>query len=180
MKKPAVEKLTIDASIEAAASADFAVIAGFFRKIVKVSLCLLGALTLVFAVSAFLYNRLAHYQSELLAWPPRLEFIAPVEWKPDSPDRVRILSIDGGGVDGIVTPEILKYLEEQSGRAISKQFDFVAGTSTGAIITVGLLLTDNNKHPRYSADQLITVYTDLAHKILYAPLYHKILTLNVT
>ncbi|MPZ38076.1 MAG: hypothetical protein GEU95_08415 [Rhizobiales bacterium] len=178
MKKPAVEKMTSDAGRTSAASADFVAIAGLFRKIAKVLFFSLGALTLVFAVSAFFYNRFAHYESELLAWPPQPEFIAPVEWKPDNPDRVRILSIDGGGVDGIVTLEILKYLEEQSGQAISKQFDFITGTSTGAIITVGLLLTDGDRSPRYSADELITAYTDLAQKILYAPLYHKILTLN--
>src|SRR5262249_2363758 len=177
MEKPAVEKTT---SIHGArrATADFVALVGFLRHLVMVSIFSLGALTLVFAASAFLYNHFAHYQSELLAWPPRAEFIAPVAWKPDIPDRVRILSVDGGGVDGVVTLEILKYLEERSGQAISKQFDFMAGTSTGAIITIGLLLTDHDRRPRYSAEDLIAAYTDLAHEVFYAPLYHTLLTLN--
>src|SRR5262245_59552928 len=178
MKKPAVGHLTSDHGGTTAAAAEFVRIVGVLRDTVKVSVFGLGALTLAFAISAFLYNSFVHYQSVLLAWPPPSEFIAPLEWKPDDPARVRILSIDGGGVDGIVTLEILKYLEERSGQAISKQFDFVTGTSTGAIITVGLLLMDDDRRPRYSAAELSTAYSSLAHKTLYAPLYHKILTLN--
>jgi predicted acylesterase/phospholipase RssA len=178
MKKSAVGKMTSDHGATRAAAAEFVRLVGVFRDTVKVSVFGLGALTLAFAMSAFLYNRFVHYQSVLLAWPPPSEFIAPVEWKPDDPDRVRILSIDGGGVDGIVTLEILKYLEERSGQAIARQFDFVTGTSTGAIITVGLLLMDADRRPRYSAAELSTVYSTLAQKILYAPLYHKVLTLN--
>lgn len=176
MKKPAFEKMTSDAAGNNT-TADLAP-ASLFRTIVKVSLFSLGALAFAFVVASYLYNRFAHYESQLRAWPPQSQFVAPVQWKPDNPGRVRILSIDGGGVDGIVTLEMLKYLEEQSGQPISKQFDFITGTSTGAIITVGLLLTDNNGRPQYSADGLIAAYTDLAQKILSAPLYHRLLTLN--
>src|SRR5262245_32159746 len=178
MKKPAVERMLTGYGRRSAAAADFVVIVGSLRHTLHVAVFSLGALALAFAASAFLYNRFAHYESALRAWPPHSEFIAPVEWKPDNPDRVRILSIDGGGVDGIVTLEVLKYLEERSGQAISQQFDFVAGTSTGAIITVGLLLLGDDRRPRYSANDLIAAYTDLAHRVFYAPLYHKLLTMN--
>lgn len=51
---------------------------------------------------------------------------------------MRILSIDGGGVRGIVPAAILAYWErEQKGR-VADRFDFFAGTSTGAIVAASL------------------------------------------
>ena len=60
----------------------------------------------------------------------------------------RILALDGGGIRGILTLEILARIEsllrEQSGRrnafVLADYFDFIAGTSTGAIIGTALSL----------------------------------------
>src|SRR4030042_5454407 len=60
----------------------------------------------------------------------------------------RILAFDGGGIRGIVTIEILARIEsllrEKSGRrddfVLADYFDFIAGTSTGAIIGTALSL----------------------------------------
>lgn len=60
----------------------------------------------------------------------------------------RILALDGGGIRGIITLEILAEIEsrlrEKSGRqddfVLADYFDFIAGTSTGAIIGTGLSL----------------------------------------
>ncbi|HEX9634375.1 MAG TPA: patatin-like phospholipase family protein, partial [Candidatus Limnocylindria bacterium] len=46
----------------------------------------------------------------------------------------RILSIDGGGVRGVIPAVWLAALEKQVGGLARDQFDFVAGTSTGALI----------------------------------------------
>jgi predicted acylesterase/phospholipase RssA len=46
----------------------------------------------------------------------------------------RILAIDGGGVRGIVPAVALARLERETGALTRDQFDFVAGTSTGAVI----------------------------------------------
>ncbi|MEM9213597.1 MAG: patatin-like phospholipase family protein [Cyanobacteria bacterium P01_F01_bin.150] len=47
----------------------------------------------------------------------------------------RILSLDGGGMRGIVSAHILKQVEERlGGGPLRDHFDLIAGTSTGAII----------------------------------------------
>lgn len=46
----------------------------------------------------------------------------------------RILSLSGGGVKSYLTLEILKELEEKSGKKIYEMFDLVVGTSGGAFI----------------------------------------------
>lgn len=51
-----------------------------------------------------------------------------------------ILTIDGGGMRGIIPVSILAYLEEKTGKPAYELFDMVAGTSTGAIIAAGLAL----------------------------------------
>ena len=62
----------------------------------------------------------------------------PQVWPKDR--RLRILSIDGGGIRGIFPAALLAGLERDfaSGHPISDYFDLVAGTSTGGIIALGL------------------------------------------
>src|SRR5262245_46631219 len=57
----------------------------------------------------------------------------------DSTGRKKvILSVDGGGMRGAISIAMLAELETQTGRTCQELFDMVAGTSTGAIIAVGL------------------------------------------
>lgn len=59
-------------------------------------------------------------------------------WPKDRP--FRILSIDGGGIRGILPASVLAELERRylGGAAISNYFDMIAGTSTGGIIALAL------------------------------------------
>lgn len=50
----------------------------------------------------------------------------------------RLLSIDGGGIRGIIAAEILVEMEAALKRPLCEYFDFISGTSTGAIIAAGL------------------------------------------
>jgi patatin-like phospholipase/acyl hydrolase len=50
----------------------------------------------------------------------------------------RILSIDGGGIRGIIPATTLVALEQQLGRPVRECFEFVAGTSTGALISAAV------------------------------------------
>lgn len=73
--------------------------------------------------------------------------------------KFRILSIDGGGLRGIVPLLILKEIENQTGKKIWELFDLIAGTSTGGIIACGLTSTVDGKTPSLTVDQLIELYT---------------------
>ena len=59
-------------------------------------------------------------------------------WPKDRP--FRILSIDGGGICGILPASVLAELENRflGGAPISNHFDMIAGTSTGGIIALAL------------------------------------------
>jgi hypothetical protein len=50
----------------------------------------------------------------------------------------KMLALDGGGIRGILTLSILKEIERQLGARLCDYFDYIAGTSTGAIIATGL------------------------------------------
>ena len=50
----------------------------------------------------------------------------------------RLLSIDGGGVKGIIPALVLARLERETGRPTRETFDFIAGTSSGAITAAAL------------------------------------------
>ena len=50
----------------------------------------------------------------------------------------RVLSIDGGGIRGLLPARFVQALEEVAGHPASDIFDLVAGTSTGGIIALGL------------------------------------------
>src|SRR4051794_32659813 len=72
----------------------------------------------------------------------------------------KLLSLDGGGIRGLITIEILAKIErivrEQSGRpslVLADYFDYIAGTSTGAVI--GTLLALGR-----SVDEIRGIYLD--------------------
>jgi uncharacterized protein len=54
----------------------------------------------------------------------------------------RMLALDGGGIRGLITLGILEKIEklvsEKTGHQLCDYFDYIAGTSTGAIIAAGL------------------------------------------
>jgi uncharacterized protein len=73
--------------------------------------------------------------------------IHPDRWKSlrdryqqDRPHRM--LALDGGGIRGLITLGILERIEklvaEKTGLKLGEYFDYIAGTSTGAIIAAGL------------------------------------------
>ena len=70
----------------------------------------------------------------------------PPERQPLTDQRKKILSLDGGGIRGIISIEILAEMERQIRESLGAKavladfFDFFAGTSTGAITATALSL----------------------------------------
>jgi uncharacterized protein len=70
----------------------------------------------------------------------------PLASRYETPRQRKILSLDGGGIRGVLTLEILLEIETQLKSALKKGddfrlsdfFDYIGGTSTGAIIAAGL------------------------------------------
>ena len=89
--------------------------------------------------------------------------------------KVRILSLDGGGIRGIITAYVIKYAEEYlqkkaPGTTISDHFDLIAGTSTGGILSA-LYLTpegENKKKAKYSAKDALDFYLKEGYNIFNA------------
>lgn len=50
----------------------------------------------------------------------------------------RILSLDGGGIRGIVAAKMLASIEKQINQPLSEYFDLIAGTSTGSILAAAI------------------------------------------
>jgi Patatin-like phospholipase len=68
---------------------------------------------------------------------------------------MRILSIDGGGIRGLIPARVLEEIERRCGRPTGELFDLVAGTSTGAIIACAL-----TKPQPLTAHQIARIYLD--------------------
>lgn len=51
---------------------------------------------------------------------------------------LRILTMDGGGMKGLATVQILKEIEKGTGKRIHEMFDLICGTSTGGMLAVAL------------------------------------------
>lgn len=80
--------------------------------------------------------------------------------------KIRILSIDGGGIRGIIPGTIIAYIEseirkrEGGEKRISDYFDLIAGTSTGGILTCAYLTPSKNGRPLMMAKQAVDIYLE--------------------
>jgi len=83
---------------------------------------------------------------------------------------IRILSIDGGGVGGIIPARVLARLQEHDPRVIANA-DLVAGTSTGGLIALGLAAG-------LTPDTLCKLYLEQA-KDIFAKKYRRCVVLRL-
>jgi uncharacterized protein len=68
-------------------------------------------------------------------------------------ERVKVLSIDGGGIRGMIPALVLAEIERRTGRRAAALFDLIAGTSTGGILACALA-----KPGALSAERLVDLY----------------------
>lgn len=93
---------------------------------------------------------------------------------------VRILSIDGGGIRGLIPALLLEWLEARTGRPIAESFHMVAGTSTGGILAAGLCAPRADGGARFSAADLAGFYRDEGPRIFRRSLWHGVASLGGT
>src|SRR5690606_30347342 len=97
--------------------------------------------------------------------------------------KIRILSIDGGGIRGILPGTILQIMEEKiqvytdnpEARLVD-YFDFVSGTSTGGILACGMLVPspDQPQKAKYSLKEIVDRFHQKGGEIFRKNLLHKI------
>jgi len=82
---------------------------------------------------------------------------------------VRVLSIDGGGIRGLIPALVLAEVERRSGRRVWELFDLIAGTSTGGILACALCAPDP-----LPAEQLVALYEEEGPEIFDRSLAQRI------
>lgn len=102
------------------------------------------------------------------------------ETQPDDSAPFRILSIDGGGIRGIIPAKVLTELEERGGTPIWRRFDMIAGTSTGGILACALLAPSSSeaREAKFTAKEALELYIENGDEIFQIPFFKKIKTLG--
>ncbi|KAI7748484.1 hypothetical protein M8C21_009307, partial [Ambrosia artemisiifolia] len=84
---------------------------------------------------------------------------------------ITILSIDGGGVRGIIPSVMLDFLERElqlldgEDARLADYFDVIAGTSTGGLVTAMLTAPDEEGRPIFAAKDVKSFYLEHCPKI---------------
>jgi patatin-like phospholipase/acyl hydrolase len=86
---------------------------------------------------------------------------------------IKVLSIDGGGIKGIIPATVLDYIEKRTGRPTSALFDLIAGTSTGGVLALGATKPRPDGAPAYSAEDGIALYVEEGPRIFSRPFWRK-------
>lgn len=94
----------------------------------------------------------------------------------NSSRKACILSIDGGGMRGIIPARVLSYLEDslkkKSGNPdarIADFFDIVAGTSVGGLIGTMVCTDDGNGRPLFSGEEAWKLIAEKGKRIFKIP-----------
>lgn len=91
---------------------------------------------------------------------------------------VRILSIDGGGIRGLIPAIVLSHLERKTGCRVVDLFDFIAGSSTGGLLALGLVTPDAQGQPRYSASDLKDLYLNQGGRVFHRSFWYRLSSLG--
>ncbi len=84
-----------------------------------------------------------------------------------------ILSVDGGGIRGIIPAIILAEIEKRTRKRVAEIFDLMAGTSTGGIVIARLCKKDKPGNPQYSANDLVELYQEYGAYIFKSSFFRR-------
>jgi patatin-like phospholipase/acyl hydrolase len=93
---------------------------------------------------------------------------------------VKVLSIDGGGIRGLIPATVLTELENRTGKRVAELFDMIAGTSTGGILALGLAKPSaaDESRPEFEASDLAALYKTEGGRIFARSPWHHIHALD--
>ena len=86
---------------------------------------------------------------------------------------MKVLSIDGGGIRGLIPALVLAEIEQRTGRRIASLVDMIAGTSTGGILACAL-----GKPDPLPAAEIASLYVEEGPKIFDRSLLKQITSLG--
>src|SRR5215218_7874385 len=91
---------------------------------------------------------------------------------------MKVLSIDGGGIRGLIPALVLAEIERRTGRPTADMFDLIAGTSTGGILACGLTRPGAAGQPAHTAEELAELYLSEGPKIFDRSLLKEVSSLG--
>jgi len=90
----------------------------------------------------------------------------------------RVLSIDGGGIRGIIPAMVIAHIERKLGKPAHELFDLMVGTSTGGILARGLSRPGSGRPAQFSARRVVKLYEEQGDKIFEYSLWRKLRTVG--
>ncbi|MET0770506.1 MAG: patatin-like phospholipase family protein [Solirubrobacteraceae bacterium] len=87
---------------------------------------------------------------------------------------MKVLSIDGGGIRGLIPALVLAEIERRTGRRTAEMVDLVAGTSTGGILACALTRRGPDGRPLFTAEELAGIYVEEGPRIFHRGLIKKL------
>ncbi|XP_075483226.1 patatin-like protein 2 isoform X2 [Primulina tabacum] len=107
-----------------------------------------------------------------LKWLTTLHFLLlPIATAQTKGTTVTILSIDGGGIRGIIPGTVLAFLESKlqeldgPNARVADYFDVIAGTSTGGLVATMITAPDKDNRPIFAARNITSFYLEHGPKI---------------
>ena len=90
----------------------------------------------------------------------------------------RVLSIDGGGIRGIIPAMVVAHIERKLGKPAHELFDLMVGTSTGGILALGLSRPGESRPAQFSARRVVKLYEEQGANIFEYSLWRKLRTVG--
>ena len=90
----------------------------------------------------------------------------------------RVLSIDGGGIRGIIPAMVVAHIERKLSQPAHEIFDLLVGTSTGGILALGLSRPGESRPAQFSARRVVKLYEEQGANIFEYSLWRKLRTVG--
>jgi len=90
----------------------------------------------------------------------------------------RVLSIDGGGIRGIIPAMVIAHIERRMRQPAHELFDLMVGTSTGGILALGLSRPGSGRDAQFSARRVVKLYEEQGDTIFEYSLWRKLRTVG--